>query len=526
MRLRLGTRESDLALARGHYVAEQLRELGHEVELVVLSNTAGAASGMPGAASTKGEFARALRAALYDGSCDVVVHGVKDIPLSQEDATGIARPAVLERSNPFDALCSWDDVPLDKLPRRSRVGTSSLRRIAQLRRVRPDLVIVEVQGTFADRLRRVEPGDLDAVIVSMEGLERLGLEDRASEVLRFIPAPGQGALALECREEDVEIIDALKVLDDHETRISATAEREVLRDLDVDYSAPIGALALRQVVLSLRAVAFSVAGDRKIDLQLGMPTSMLHAKRSGRRVAQAHEFCNRAEVDAAGVLEGNEDDAWRAQPPAEAIRLFLPRQEGRLAGGLRDVGFAVDAVALQHAQLIDAENRMADADWVVVPSAHAAWALREKGWYIPPDKRVAAMGETTRSILEQAGVKVQVGPGGTASSDRLVAEFGPGEGQLVVIPCGRRSQRPGKTASTSSCYCPRRRWRAPICGCWVIGRTSRCWRGIRRRLRCSTKRVFRWPPLPPARTRQAWLLWPGKLASARPDGFCQTGAIR
>ncbi|MFV0429102.1 MAG: hydroxymethylbilane synthase [Arachnia sp.] len=441
MRLRLGTRESALGVARGEAVAQRLRDQGHDVELVMISDTAGDASDMPGEPSPSGDFAATVRASLLAGECDAVVHAYKDIPLDADTAEGITKAAVPQRGNPRDALVTWDGVGLAALPQQSRIGTSSLRRIAQLKRLRPDLVIVDVKGTFAERLRRVEPGDLDALIVSMAGLDMLGLADRVSEVLPFLPAAAQGTLVVECRSDDLDSIQALTGIDDEETRICTTAERSVLTALDVDYSAPIGTLADRQVVLSLQAAAFSVTGEKMINVQVGMPTSMLHAERTGRTLADAlrkrgaHEFCNRAEVEAAGIIEQHDEDAWEPHVVPGAARLFLPRQDGRLAATLRDAGFAVDAITLQRAKLVPADNILDRADWIVVPSAYTVWALRERGWQAPEGGKVAAMGDTTRAILEAAGVQVDIGPEGTASSTRVLDEFAPSQGERVVIPC-------------------------------------------------------------------------------------------
>lgn len=440
MKLRLGTRSSALATARSQEVATWLREAGHEVEVLPLTADAQDASEMPNRPSALGEFAGELRVALRNYQCDLVVHSYKDIPLGQESAPGLTFAAVPMRNDHREALVSLHDLPLTALPQQSRVGTSSLRRIAQLRQQRPDLTIVDVAGTLEERMQRVAPGDLDAVIFSVAGLARLGEEDRISEVLDFLPAPAQGAMVLECRSADKELIAALAELDDLETRICCTAEREVLSAMGVGYTAPIGAYAGRHGVLSLKAGAYTTEGDRSIVLEIGMPTSMFHAARTGDSLAYelqergAAEFCNPEAIAASGVAFSHDEENMALGTKRAGTKVLLPRQEGRLSATLRDSGLVVDCVALQQAELISADNILAWGDWVVLPSAQTVWALRERGWRIPEGRKIACMGDTTRSAVEQAGREVDLCPPGTASSEKLIAMFPEGT-ERVVIPC-------------------------------------------------------------------------------------------
>jgi len=192
-----------------------------------------------------GVFVSALRAALHDGSADLAVHSFKDLPVGDE--AGLTIAAVPPREDPSDVLVSAGSVSLGDLPAGARVGTGSPRRAVQLRALRPDLEVVPVRGNVDTRITKVRGGELDAVVLARAGLARLG---RLSEVAytfghdEMVPAPGQGALAIECRAADVELAEGLRAaLDDAPTRACVEAERAVLAELEAGCSAPIGASA-------------------------------------------------------------------------------------------------------------------------------------------------------------------------------------------------------------------------------------------------------------------------------------------
>ncbi len=442
VKLRLGTRGSALALARSERVAEQLRGAGHEVEVVRVATSGADSNHMPDGYSVV-VFAKELREALRSAECDVVVHSIKDIPLTDEP-DGLTFPAVLARGDHRDALVTLKGVPLSALPRKSRIGVTSLRRMAQLRALRPDLTFIDVGGTLEERLRRLEPGDLDGVVLSAAGLKALGLEDRVSEYLPILPAPGQGALALECRADDTDLVKALDEFDDIETRICIDAERAVLTGLGTTYVAPVGALASRRGILGLKAGVFSVDGTKRVVLEIGLPTSELHAQRTGHNVAhallqrKAERFFSPEAIANIDLSEEHDDESIFIESAADddRIRVLLPRQEGRLAQTMRSNDLRVDTATLQEAKLVNADNIMPWGDWVVIPSAQTMWALRERGWDIPDTKKIAAMGSTTRQVVEEAGYSVDLSPEGTASSVALVDAFPVAEGeQRVVIVC-------------------------------------------------------------------------------------------
>ncbi len=246
--LRVGTRPSALARAQSTLVADRLRAAGRDVELVEIS-TAGDRSSAPIPELGVGVFVSALRDALACGEVDVAVHSYKDLPTAPDPRLLLA--AVPPREDPRDALVAREGLVLGELRPGSRVGTGSPRRAAQLLALGLGLDVVPLRGNVDTRVAKVAGGELDAVVVAAAGLRRLGRIDEASELLdplQMLPAPAQGALAVECRapvtETDGELADFLAaVLDDGFTRAAVTAERAVLAGLEAGCSAPVGALA-------------------------------------------------------------------------------------------------------------------------------------------------------------------------------------------------------------------------------------------------------------------------------------------
>lgn len=440
MKLTLGSRASTLAMARANQVAAQLRGQGHEVEIVAISQGEGDSSHMPGRIQEQSEYASELREALRTGQVDVVVHSVKDIPLGEKTIDGLRIAAYPKRDDWRDVLVSLGGLTLGALPRRSRVGVTSLRRVAQLRTLRDDLIYLDVRGTLSERLARVQPGDLDALVVSSSSLGRLGIQARISEYLPILPAAGQGAIALECRSDDTAVAEALEAIDHEETAIAVAAERGLLGRLGSTYAAPIGAVVVRQGVLNLKAGVFAVDGSKKFVVELGMPTSMLHAARVGTNMAElmlqrgAGDFLTPEAIEAAVLANRHDEESESIDTaPADAPRVLLPRQEGRMSRALRECGLLVDTCGLQRAVLISADNTLDSADLIVVPSAITVWAMRERGWDFPEGVKIAAMGETTSQVLRDAGQAIDYVPEGTASSQRLVDLLPPSKGEKVIV---------------------------------------------------------------------------------------------
>lgn len=269
--LRIGTRGSALALAQARAVARSLAALGATVDIVTVS-TPGDRSSAPIAEIGVGVFTSALRDALAGHEVDIAVHSYKDLPTAPDDRLVLA--AVPVREDPRDVLIARDGLTLGELPVGATIGTGSPRRTAQLDALGLGIEVVPIRGNVDTRIRKVAQGELDGVVLARAGLARLGRLSEITEVLDpllMLPAPAQGALAIECRADDVDIEHLLGHLDDPATRAAVTAERSVLAGLAVGCAAPLGALA--DVVedldecgasvarLSLRAVAATPARD-------------------------------------------------------------------------------------------------------------------------------------------------------------------------------------------------------------------------------------------------------------------------
>jgi len=244
--LRIGTRASLLARTQSGLVADALRVTVDREVILVDVTTQGDISAAPLVAfGGVGVFVGALREALLRGEVDVAVHSLKDVPTYPQD--GITLAAVPRREDPRDAVIARDGLTLGELPDGSKVGTGSPRRAAQLAALGLGLEIVEIRGNVETRIGKVTSGEFDAVILARAGLARIGRLDQVTEVLdplQMLPAPGQGALAVECRTEDEFLVDQVRLaLDDVHTRAAVTAERSVLAGLEAGCTAPVGALA-------------------------------------------------------------------------------------------------------------------------------------------------------------------------------------------------------------------------------------------------------------------------------------------
>ncbi len=289
--LRLGTRRSALAMAQAQQVADLLRDSGLSVELVEVT-TEGDRNAAPLAQiGGTGVFVSALRNRLIDGDVDLAVHSLKDLPTLDDLAVVVA--AIPTRADPRDALVSADYRTLSDLPEGARVGTGSPRRAAALRAIRSDLDVVAIRGNVDTRIRQVREGRLDAVIVAAAGLERLGRMSEVAELIpvqRMLPAPGQGALAVECRASDSSLAQRLQHrLDDPATRASVTAERALLRALEAGCTAPIGALATiarSADVQTLELTASVTSPDGQRALRMSRTASTAAADEVGRQLAE------------------------------------------------------------------------------------------------------------------------------------------------------------------------------------------------------------------------------------------------
>lgn len=293
--LRVGTRASALAQAQTSEVARQLVEhLRVAVELVPVVSFGDRTRGALAEIGGTGVFVTALREALVSGRIDLAVHSLKDLPTTDDMAIRLA--AVPRRADPRDALVARSGLTLDELPPGARVGTGSPRRAAQLLAVRSDLDVVPIRGNVDTRIAKVSGGSVDAVVLAVAGLARLGRDSEITETLdpdRMLPAPGQGALAVEVAEPARQLAaDIAGVLDDDRSSAGCAAERAVLREMEAGCSSPIGALAdvasqpgAGQWELSLRAVVVAPDGGRSIRLSATGPAA--DPVGLGTRLAQA-----------------------------------------------------------------------------------------------------------------------------------------------------------------------------------------------------------------------------------------------
>jgi hydroxymethylbilane synthase len=266
VKLLLGTRGSQLARAQSTHVAGALRARGHDVELTFLETRGDRVidKTIPEIGG-KGLFTAELEEALRTGRIDLAVHSLKDLPT--EDAPGLVVAAVPLREDWHDALVSKGR-KLAELPRGARVGTASLRRKALLMQRRPDLEIVALRGNVDTRLKRVKEGAVDAIVLAAAGLRRLGRKDAITELLDFLPAPAQGALAIQVRADRDDILAAAKSLHDELSGRCAHAERELLHLLGGGCSVPVGALSLPEGHhLKLRAVVAAPDGSRIVEAE-------------------------------------------------------------------------------------------------------------------------------------------------------------------------------------------------------------------------------------------------------------------
>jgi hydroxymethylbilane synthase len=241
--IRIGTRGSLLATTQAGAIRDALNAKGHAAELVIIT-TEGDRSAEPIATIGVGVFTAALRAAIAEGRVDMAVHSYKDLPTAADPRFVIA--AVPPREDARDALVARDGLVLSQLPAGSVIGTSSPRRVAQLRALGLGLEIRPLRGNLDTRLNRVSSGDLDGIVVARAGLARIGRLGDVTETLepvQMLPAPAQGALAVECRSGDTKLAALLAEFDDADTRAAVTAERVLLAELEAGCSAPVGAIA-------------------------------------------------------------------------------------------------------------------------------------------------------------------------------------------------------------------------------------------------------------------------------------------
>ncbi len=242
MLLRIGTRKSKLALWQANYVKELLQRRGFEVELVKITTSGDKILDSPlSKIGGKGLFVKEIENALLRGEVDLAVHSCKDVPT--KIPRGLKIVAITKREDPRDVLITREGKGLEDLREGAKVGTSSLRRRVQILRRRKDLRVENLRGNVDTRLRKLDEGLYDAIVLSYAGVRRMGFEGRITQVLDFIPAVGQGALAIEVREGDEKVIRAVEFLNDQRSYLEVMAERSFLEVLEGGCQVPMGALA-------------------------------------------------------------------------------------------------------------------------------------------------------------------------------------------------------------------------------------------------------------------------------------------
>ncbi|PZG55821.1 hydroxymethylbilane synthase [Spongiactinospora gelatinilytica] len=297
--LELGTRRSLLATTQSQLVADRLTELtGRPVELVGVTTFGDVTKAQLSQLGGTGVFVSALRDKVIDGEIDFAVHSLKDLPTAPDPQ--IALVATPPRADHRDALIG--SAKLADIPPGGRVGTGSPRRIAQLRALRPDLDFVPIRGNADTRIGKVLSGELDAIVLAVAGLSRLGRESEISQIFEIeemLPAPGQGSLAVECRADRDDLVELLGVLDDPGTRAAVTAERSLLAALEAGCAAPVGAYAVTDGhVLNMTAAVIAVDGARAVRKSAAGPLPA--AMEIGRDLAAAMV------AEGAGTLMGEQ----------------------------------------------------------------------------------------------------------------------------------------------------------------------------------------------------------------------------
>jgi hydroxymethylbilane synthase len=303
-------------------MADQLRDLGHTVQMVEITTVGDTSTASLSTIGGTGVFAAAIRQGLLLGEIDIAVHSLKDLPVTPEPGLLIA--AIPVREDPRDALVARDGLTLGELPAGSVVGTGSPRRRAQLAALGLGLLVTDIRGNVDTRISLVRKGSCDAVLLARAGLSRLGRLDEVTESLdplQMLPAPGQGALAIECRADRPDLIEALSPLDDPDTRACVSAERALLAALEAGCTAPVGVLA--EVVegehgLELFLRAFAGAPDASIDLRRSIVGPIEEPERLGRALAAVLLAEGAADIIAADInaAETVQPDASRPDRPA------------------------------------------------------------------------------------------------------------------------------------------------------------------------------------------------------------------
>ena len=435
----IGSRGSVLALAQVRLVVEAFERAGHPSRIVIIETDGDRRA--PDTAWGEGAFVAAIERALLTGRVDVAVHSAKDIPADEDARLRIA--AYLPRADPRDGLVARPDAKerrLSDLPSGTRIGTDSPRRAGFLLARRPDLVVHPLHGNVDTRLRRLDAGETDALVLACAGLDRIGLGDRIAERLDpelVPPAPGQGAIAIQIRRDDGRMLALGAAIDDRGTRQAVDAERAFLKASGGGCRAPIGALAtVFGDALELLGGYASPDGSRAAVARRRGPVA--RGQELGRELARVLD----AQFDVARAPGSTEPDGALPRAP----RVLVTRaaeQAADLISALRDVGVdpvLVPTIAVEMepagGDLDDAARHLAFFTWVVITSTNGARAIlkaAERVFTPFEASRFAAIGPATRHVLEVEGIDVDFQPRQSTSA-AVAAELPvrPGDRVLVV----------------------------------------------------------------------------------------------
>ncbi len=435
----IGSRGSQLALAQARLVAEAFEREGRPSRVVVVETEGDRRA--PDTAWGEGAFVAAIEGALLAGRVDVAVHSAKDVPIDEDPRLRIG--AYLPRADPRDALVvrvGAMERRLDDLPAGTRIGTDSPRRTGFLLARRPGLTIHPIHGNVDTRLRRLDAGETDALVMACAGLDRMGLGDRIAERLPpeiLPPAPGQAAIAVQIRRDDARMLELAAAIDDRPTRLAVEAERAFLAASGGGCRAPIGALAtIAGEALDLLGGYASPDG---LDTVIGRRHGPVAAREDLARDL-ATELGSRERIGAA-VTEIAQGSGGSTAPRVLVTR--ATEQAGELISELRNAGLdpvPVPTIAVEFeppgGELDVAARHLADYAWVVISSANGARAILDAAArvFTPLESpRWAAIGPATRRVLEREGIEIALQPS-RSSAIALATELPlqPGDGVLVV----------------------------------------------------------------------------------------------
>ncbi len=427
MTLTIGSRGSQLALWQARWVAARLLELGIDTDLKIIRTTGDKITDVPLAkVGTKGLFTKEIEDALLAGEIDLAVHSLKDLPTVLP--VGLTLAAIPERESPYDALIGHT---LESLPQGAKVGTSSLRRSAQLKAVRPDLTIESVRGNLDTRLRKLDEGQYDAILLAAAGLRRLGWGERIAELMKpemMCPAVGQGALAIETRDDGGDAFRACARLDHAETRTAVVAERAVLGALGGGCQVPIGAHAeVEGARLRLRSVVIHPDGHTMLtDLCEGdAETAAEMGAASAERLLAKGARAILAEVYGAGLpLAGRRVVVTRAR-----------KQAGTLAASLRGLGAAViELPVIEFVPLAFVTPAWTEYQWAIFTSANSVEFFFERVAAVAGPK-ICAIGPATAQALRERGLEPDVVPEEYVAESVVAALSGEGlTGLRILLP--------------------------------------------------------------------------------------------